>query len=296
MLPEFSYLKATNVPHAVELLHNAGTGVQILAGGTDLIVDLRERRVLPATLIDISEVEELAAIRVEDDAIHIGGCATIASIGRHEAIGREFPALASAISSFADMLTRNKATLGGNVANASPGADLVVPLLALDASVVLAKHHDSRTLRLDQFLRGPRTTAIQPGELLVEVIVPRGAPAGQVYEKLGLKHGGTIAVVSSAVMLDASGDQVGRPRIALGAVAPRPFRSRNAEALLEGAAFGDQLADQAADLAAGSATPITDVRGSAEYRRAMVCVLVRRGIQTAWARARGQGDQATTGR
>lgn len=280
MLPEFNYVKAESVGHALALLGDPGS--VLLAGGTDLIVDMRERRRLPATVIDISEIAGLSAIRVDETEIRIGACVTVGALGDHPAIREELPSLVCAIRGFADFLTRNKATIGGNVANASPGADLVVPLLASESSIVLLKQGADRRLTLDQFLRGPRKTALERGELLAEIVIPRHAPAGQAYEKLGLKHGGAIAVVSCAVLMDAARGSSRRVRVALGAVAPRPFRSAAAEASLEGRPFTAQGADEAARLAAESANPITDVRGSAEYRTAMVRALVRRCLDNAW--------------
>lgn len=283
MLPEFSYVRARDVGHALALLNDRGS--RLLAGGTDLIVDMRERRQLPATLIDISEVADLSAIRIDDSEIRIGACATVGALGDHPAIHDECPSLLSAIHGFADFMTRNKATIGGNVANASPGADLVVPLLALNSSVVLIKQGSQRRLTLDQFLRGPRITALEQGELLAEIVIPRRAPLGQAYEKLGLKHGGAIAVVSCAVLMDAVRGSSTAVRVALGAVAPRPFRSAMAEQALEGRPFSAHAADEASRLAAESARAITDVRGSADYRTAMVQALVRRGLDKAWKAA-----------
>lgn len=287
MLPRFKYLKAENLPHAVELLGQQAGRAKLLAGGTDLIVDMRERRQTPQALIDISMVRELQAVALDDRSVQIGAGVTIAELLAHPAVKAELQALWEACIWFADLLTRNKATIGGNIANASPGADLVVPLLALEASVILVSKGGERTLALHDFLQGPRRTAMKPGELLTEVVVPRRMIPGQRYEKLGLKHGGAIAVVSVATLMAAEDGRCGRVRIALGAVAPKPFRAREAERALEGQFFSPDLAGRAADLAAEASSPITDVRGSAEYRRAMVKVLVRRGLLGAWQQARG---------
>lgn len=285
MLPHVDYVRAEGVAHALALLDRHGAGARLLAGGTDLLVDLRERRSAPALLVDISELDELAAIRAEQGALHIGAGVTVAALREDATVQAEFPALAEAARWFADYLTRNKATLGGNLANASPGADFLVPLLALDAAVTIAAAAGDRTVPLDQFLLGPRQTALGRGELLREVVLPRSAPAGQAYEKLGLKHGGAIAVVSCAVVMDVRAGRGARVRIVLGAAAPRPFRARAAEERLEGQPLSAERAEQAAALAAGAAQPISDVRGSAEYRRAMVQALVRRGIDAAQAAA-----------
>lgn len=293
MLQPFSYVKATSVQHAAELASEPGAS--FLAGGTDLIIDLRERRREPSMLIDISELPELSSVRVETEVVRVGACVSVAAVGADPTVRAEFPALAQATDQFADFLTRNKATVGGNIVNASPGADLTVPLLALDASVVLTADGETRTLALDAFMLGPRETALRPGEIVCEILIPRGAPAGQRYEKLGLRQGGAIAIVSSAVLLDAVEGRCRRVRIALGAVAPRPFCSLAAEQLIEGTELSEQSINRAAELAADSAHPIDDVRATSEYRRAMVAALVARGIRAAWADAQPRQSEPSGG-
>lgn len=287
MLPRFEYFKARGLADALDLLSRHGASARLLAGGTDLLVDMRERRQRPAALIDISELRELREIRTDVDAIRIGAGATVGAVLTEDTIRRECPALSEACRSFADYLTRNKATIGGNLANASPGADLVVPLLALEASVVLAAATGERTVAVGDFVQGPRKTALRAGELVREIVVPRRPLTGQAYEKLGLRQGGAIAVVSSAVLMSASDGACTGVRIALGAVAPRPFRAQEAERAIEGRPFSAEAVGRAAHLAAKAASPITDVRGSAEYRRAMVAALVRRGLAAAWERVAG---------
>ena len=276
LLPRFEYRHATSLLQATTLLAENAVA-QALAGGTDLVVDLRERRRQPALLVDIGDLTELRGIEGDDDgATRIGGGVTVGELLASPLVGTRLPALRAAARDFADFLTRNKATLGGNLANASPGADLVVPLLALDAAVVLAGPSGERTVALDAFLVGPRRTTARSGELIRQVVVPRHG-GRQAWYKLGLKRGGAIAVVSVAtwIVLDPAG-RVTDARIALGAVAPRPFRPREAEAWLIGAALDAVRVGRAADLAAAAARPITDVRGGADYRTAMVRALVAR--------------------
>lgn len=277
LLPRFEYRRATSLLQATTLL-GENPAARALAGGTDLLVDLRERRQAPPLLVDISELAELRGIAVDDGALRVGGGVTVGELLASPLVAERAPALHRAAHDFADYLTRNKATLGGNLANASPGADLVVPLLALDARVALASDGRERTLALDEFLVGPRRTAIRPGELIRAVAVPV-AGGRQSWQKLGLKRGGAIAVVSVAIRLGV--DAAGRcttARIALGAVAPRPFRAAAAEAALVGGPLSPERIAQAAALAASAARPITDVRGGSDYRTAMVRALVARGL------------------
>jgi CO/xanthine dehydrogenase FAD-binding subunit len=277
LLPRFEYRRATALREAAALLavHPAA---RALAGGTDLLVDLRERRQAPALLVDVSELTDLRGIEAADGVLRIGGGVTVGELLASPLVAEWAPALRRASHDFADFLTRNKATLGGNLANASPGADLVVPLLALDARLVLTGAAGERVIALDAFLLGPRRTALGPGELIRAVEVPR--PEGrQLFYKLGLKKGGAIAVVSVAtrVELDGAGRCV-TAAVALGAVAPRPFRAREAEALLAGEVLTAERVGRAAESAAAASRPISDVRGGDDYRRAMVRALVARGL------------------
>jgi CO/xanthine dehydrogenase FAD-binding subunit len=280
LLPRFEYRQATSLAQATTLLAES-EGARVLAGGTDLLVDLRERRQAPSLLVDVSGLADLRGIAAANGGLRLGGASTVGEVLADPLVAARAPALAQAAREFADYLTRNKATLGGNLANASPGADLVVPLLALDAQIVLAGPAGERTLPLDAFLVGPRQTALQAGELVRAVVLP-GTPGRQFFYKLGLKRGGAIAVVSVAtrVALDGQGRCVSAA-IALGAVAPRPFRATDAEAVLTGSSFTPDSIARAAERAAGAARPITDVRGGADYRRAMVRALVARGLTQA---------------
>lgn len=282
LLPRFEYLRATSLLQAATLLAE-NPAAQALAGGTDLLVDLRERRRELGAVVDVTDLPELRGIAVEDGVTRIGGGVTVGELLASPVLATRLPALRDAARDFADFLTRNKATLGGNLANGSPGADLVVPLLALDATVVLAGLSGERAVPLDAFLLGPRRTVLRPGELIRHVVVPRYG-GRQAWYKLGLKRGGAIAVVSVATWLDVdAGGRVVDARIALGAVGPRPFRPREAEAHLIGATLDTERVAGAAERAAAAARPITDVRGGADYRTAMVRVLVTRCLDHAEA-------------
>jgi CO/xanthine dehydrogenase FAD-binding subunit len=282
LLPRFEYRHATSLLQATTLLAE-NPQARPLAGGTDLLVDLRERRQSPGLLVDIGLVPELGRISAADGGLVVGAGVTVGEILASPLVAERTPALAQAAREFADYLTRNRATLGGNLANASPGADLVIPLLALDARVILAGPGGERTLPLDAFLRGPRQTALQAGELVRAVILPV-AGGRQFFYKLGLKHGGAIAVVSVAIRVELdAGGRCGAVAIALGAVAPRPFRASEAEAALRGHRLDPDRIAAAAELAAAAARPISDVRGGEDYRRAMVRALVARGLGQAVA-------------
>jgi carbon-monoxide dehydrogenase medium subunit len=287
LLPPFEYRRASSLLQAATVLAE-NPEARALAGGTDLLVDLRERRRPARLLIDVSALPEIQGLADHDGRLRIGSGTTVGALLASPLVAARAPALQWAARDFADYLTRNKATLGGNVANASPGADLVVPLLALDAEVTLAGPGGERALTLDAFLVGPRRTVLGSGELVRAVTIP-AVRGGQGWYKLGLKRGGAIAVVSVATRVDVDGQGRCRAaRIALGAVAPRPFRATAAEAALLGQPLTPELVARAAELAAAAARPISDVRGQADYRQAMVRALVARALQTA---AAGNGAQ-----
>jgi carbon-monoxide dehydrogenase medium subunit len=265
----------------LEALAPAGKEALPVAGGTNLIVDMRSRRHEPDVLVDISRLAELRGVRQEDGHVVAGAATTLAEILADPLVARHAAPLGSAAAAFASPLVRNRATLGGNLADGSPAADSAPPLLVLDAEVALASCGGTRWLPLDDFFVSVRKTRLQPGELLVAIRWPMPAPsAGGGFAKFGLRRADAISVVSAAVFLDRGGDGICRQaRIALGAVAPRPIRARAAEAALEGRKLDREAIDEAAMLCGEAASPIDDVRGSAAYRRRLATVLVRRLLE-----------------
>ena len=283
MLPGFDLLMPETLPEALDLLAESAREVTPVSGGTNLIVDMRSGRRRPGALMNIAGMKELGGIRREDGHLVIGGGVTIAALLDEPLVTGHAPILKNAASVFGSPLVRNRATVGGNLADASPAADLAPPLLALDAEVELASAEGLRRLPLEEFMVGVRKTLLQPRELLVAVRCPVPPPlsAGAFY-KLGLRKADAISVVSVAVMVEGDGDgRCRQARIALGAVAARPIRAHAAEDLLRGRPIDPATIAEAARLASGSASPIDDIRGSAAYRRRMIGVLVRRLLAAA---------------
>jgi carbon-monoxide dehydrogenase medium subunit len=283
MLPEFDLLMPETLPEALALLAEGARKVTPVSGGTNLIVDLRGGRRRPGTLMNISGMDGLCGIRREDGHLVIGGGVTVAGLLDEPLVTRHASILKNAASVFGSPLVRNRATVGGNLADASPAADLAPPLLALDAEVELASAEGKRRVPLEEFMVGVRETLLEPQELLVAVRCPTPPPhsAGAFY-KLGLRKADAVSVVSAAVMVEGDGDgHCRQARIALGAVAPRPIRARAAEDLLRGRPLDPATIAEAARLATESASPIDDIRGSAAYRRRMIGVLVRRLLAAA---------------
>ena len=311
MLPEFELLMPHTLPEALDLLAQGGPDVVPLAGGTALLVDMRGGylRHLPESageytrepfgkvecLMDVSHLpassESFGKVecRQEDGHVAVGGGVTIAELVDSPLVARYGPVLGQAARSFANPLVRNRATLGGNLAYASPAADTAPPLLVLGAEVELASLAGTRRVALEDFLLGVHQTARRPDELLTAVRWPLPPPqAVGAYRKLALRQATAVSVVSVAVMVELShlpesAEPFGKVecrqvRIALGAVAPRPVRAHAAEEALRGQPLTPEAIAEAARLAVEATCCIDDLRGSATYRRRVTEVLVRRAL------------------
>jgi CO/xanthine dehydrogenase FAD-binding subunit len=278
-LPRFEYRAATTVREAMTLWAEQ-PGSRYIAGGTDLLPQMRAGRKVAPRVVDLKRIPELAHIRQEDDgAIAIGACVPMNEIAAHPAIVERYKLLVDCISEVGAWPLRNRATLAGNICNASPAADTAVALVALDAQVVVAspgKRNGARRIAATDFFAGPGRTVLADGELVTEVVLP-AASAGFVgsYQRLSRRRGMDLATVG--VLVGRSAGSSPAHRIALAAVAPTPLRVREAEELLDKEGLGAAL-KRAAEIAEASCSPITDTRGTSEYRRQMVGVLVGRGL------------------
>lgn len=256
------------------------TGGKVIAGGTDVIPQMRDGRFEANTLIDLSRLPDLDTIKEEGDFIVIGALANYTSIRQSQLLQETVPMLLEVAGLVGGLQTQNRGTIGGNVVNASPAGDTLPPLLALNAEVVLNNSDGERTIPLSDFLQGPGQTAIAPHELLSEIRFQK-PPAGtkSTFLRLGNRRGMVISIVSAATMLLLDGgNKIEEVRIALGAVAPIPIRCPEAEALLQGQVLTEALIEQAAEMTVKAGSPIDDVRGTATYRQHGIKVLVRRGL------------------
>lgn len=278
MLPEFEMLMPQSLPEALALLAHHGPDVAPIAGGTNLIVDMRAERHCPPVVMDISRLRELRGVQRENGHIVMGGGTTLSDCLRHPLIAEHAPPLKQAAAVFANPLTRNRATVGGNLVDASPAADTAPPLLSLGAEVQLTGTTGTRWLPLAEFIVGVRKTQLQSGELLTAIRWPAASPCSAgAFHKLGLRKADAISVVSVAVWVDR--DEARRcttARIALGAVAPKPIRAYEAEAVLRDQPLTPDVIEAAARSAAEATRPISDIRGSAAYRKRVTGVIVRR--------------------
>ncbi len=278
MLPEFDLLMPRTLPEALDMLAEDAPSVAPLAGGTNLIPDMRSGRHRPGVLVNIAGLDELRGIRRENGQVVVGGGVTIAELLDDALIAELAPVLRQGAAVLASPLVRNRATVGGNLADASPAADTAPPLLALGAEVELASKEGTRRVPLEEFFVHVRRTVREPHEVLSSVRWPV-PPPGSVgrFRKLALRRADAISVLSVAVMVEPGGDgRCGQARIALGAVAPTPIRVHPAEDALRGQKLTAGAIAEAARLAAEAARPIDDIRGSAGYRQRVVEVLVRR--------------------
>jgi aerobic carbon-monoxide dehydrogenase medium subunit len=284
----FDYVAAHDSRHAVALLGQYGDGARILAGGTDLLVELKSAPVPPQVVIDISRAADLKAIEVTDEGVRIGALVTHAEIMRSLLIRQFIPAMAAAARSIGATQTRNLGTLGGNLVSCVPSMDSGPVLVALDAVAELLGPAGERRISLRDLFVAPRRTSLRAGELLTAVIIPGpnvGKPAA--FEKFGLRRGQALALVNvgASVWVDYNRAAFVAPAIALGAVAPTVIRAPLAEAYLAGRALSAEAMAEAGRFAAEEAKPISDFRASAGYRRDLIAVLVKRAL----ARACGAG-------
>lgn len=275
-LPQFEYLAAASLDAALAACLES-PGAAYFAGGTDLLPQMRSGRRLPHRLIDIKRVPELAGIRdLDDGGVAIGAAVSLAAIEAHRSVMDRFPLLARCCASVGAPPLRNRATMAGNLCNASPAADTAVALLVLDATVVVVGPAGTRAIPITTFFVAPGRTALARGELVTEVVVPGKATGAQgSYLRLSRRRGMDLATVGVLVARTENGGTP-RHRVALAAVAPTPLRVLEVEALLD--REGGAAAREAAALAQAACSPITDIRGSAEYRREMVGVLTRRAV------------------
>lgn len=274
----------------MDLLRGPASGARPLAGGTDLVVQMKEgatRFTPPSRLVSLHRIPDLKGIEFsEAGGLRIGAGVTMAEIAASDIIRERFSAIAGGASVVGSLQTMNMATLGGNLCNAAPSADTAPALLALEAHAVIAGPDGRRTLPLEEFFLGPGRTALAPGELLTGIQAP--APprnTGSAYGRHTPRKRMDIAVVGVAAALTLAGGRIERARVALGAVAPAPVRARQAEAALEGQPVSDDVFARAAEAAAADAQPISDIRASAAFRRHLVRVMTERMLREAAARA-----------
>lgn len=278
----FQVIVPADPADCVALLRRYDGDAAVLAGGTDLLVALREDRVLSRVLVNIKGLHDLQGItHLPDGGLHIGAGTKVADLLSDERLAAGYPSLVTAAACLGSVQIRNVATIGGNICWSAPSADLAPPFLALDAVVQIRGSEGTREMLLRDFFLGPRRNALGNAEILTSIVVP-GNPAGRrrcaVYNRYSPRRALDLAVASVAVCLHLEGSICREARIAMGAVAPIPMRAGEAERLLRNSEITPETVRAAGNAAAAAASPITDIRGTAEYRRHMIAHLTSKGI------------------
>jgi len=284
MRSEIDVLTPRNLNEALGILHENPNGLRIIAGGSDIIVQLRDGVIKPQRLLNIMSVKELRYVRKKDERIHIGALATYNDITTSPLTRDHAWPLVDAARQIGATQLQNTATIGGNLGNASPAGDSLPPLYALDAVVVTRNRSESRETPIDQFYVGYRKSVLKPDELIAEVHFRALAKTdGGAYRKLGLREANAISIVDIATVLRGRDNNGAfeEARVALGAVAPTITRARACERALTRRQITHESLRNAADLATDEAEPIDDIRGSARYRKDMVASLVYEALEEA---------------
>ncbi len=284
----FDYQRVNSLQEALDAASAARGTAVFMAGGTDLLVRVKNGNVLPERIIDIKGIREMDGCEAGPDEFSMGSLISMRTLETSLSVLQTVPLLAQAAGKLGSIQVRHRATLGGNLCNASPSAESAPALLALDARVTITGKSSARTLDLRDFFLGPGATVLAGDEILTRVSVPLTRNRqGSVYYKLSTRNAMDLAFVSVAVLLELDGkDRISKARIALGAVAPTPIRVPSAEKHLEGRTLTHEVALESARIAERSCRPISDLRASAEYRREMVRELCERGLLTAYGRAK----------
>jgi aerobic carbon-monoxide dehydrogenase medium subunit len=284
------YFEPKSVSEALSVLAKHGAEAKVIAGGTDVMVDIKYKEE-PGGLVNIKKIPGLSGIAENGGSLRIGALATIRDLESSAVLREQLPVLWEASHQFASLQIRNTATIGGNICRASPSGETLTPLLVLEAKAKLAFSDGEKTEPITSFFQGPGKSSVGAKGLLTGIDVPYPAAGSKgVYLKHAVRGAMDIAMVGVAVLItpDAAKNSLQDVRIGLGAVAPTPLRASKTEALLRGKPLTGLLLKQAAAMAASESSPISDQRSSAEYRRWIVEALTRRGLEQTWKAATGK--------
>ena len=291
LLPRFDYHEPGSVAEVCELLSQFKGHGKVLAGGTDLLVNLKKKVYTTANVISVGKLADLKGVDKKNGQVRIGARENVADLAENAVVKQTFAALASGAGWLGSPLVRNLATIAGNVVSARPAADLPPSLIAYGAEAVLQKTGGERTVPVESLFTGPGATILAQDELLTAFLLPAPLPSsGAGYQKLGVREALEISLVNVAafIALDGPNGPIKAARVVLGSVAPTPIRAPSAESALVGEKPSDALFEKAANAASGDSRPIDDFRGSAAYRRAMVGVLTKRALDAALKDARAR--------
>lgn len=293
---DFAHHRPATVGEACDLGRRFGGAARFLAGGTELLVDLKQRRYTIEHVIALDGLTALRELRTDAEGLHIGPLVTLEELSEAAEVRVVFPVLADAMRTMAAVQIRNRATIGGNFCAAVPCADAPPACIVGGAHLRIVGPDGERSLPVEAFFVGPRSTALRPGELLVEIRIPhQPAGSGASYQRFARRKANTLATAGVAASVVLADGRITAARVALSAVAPTPLLAVETGALLVGQPATDELFARAGRLAASEARPIDDFRASAEFRRSLVATLTERALREAVSRARGDGRGPTAG-
>jgi carbon-monoxide dehydrogenase medium subunit len=284
-LPPFEYISPETIEEAAGLLSKFGKQAELLAGGTDLILDMRNKKKAPKYIIDLKSIRGLEYIEFDEDGLRMGSLTTVIAIRKSEAIKNRFPALFEAATEFASWQVQNRATVGGNLCRSSPAGDLITPLLVFDAQVGLIGTGGKRDVALEKFFSGPGRNIMNIDEILTEVKIPRQEENSSSAFRKMVRSAEDIAKINCAVKVVMTDKRCDDVRVALGAVGPVPLRAKKAEAFIRNKEVNSRVVEETARKAVEDISPITDIRSTLEYREVISKILVRDMISLAIARA-----------
>jgi CO/xanthine dehydrogenase FAD-binding subunit len=283
--PPFEYRVADSVEAAVAALAEAGGEAKVLAGGQSLVPMLNFRLLRPAILVDINRIPGLAYVKEDEGAIRVGALTRHHQLETSPVIAAHLPVLTAAMTHVAHLAIRNRGTIGGSLTHADPAAELPMMTLLLDAAIHVTSPKGRRTVAARDFFLGALSVALEPDELVTEVVFPKLPPGtGWAFEEVARRHG-DFALAAIGVVLKVTGGEIAEARIAIAGSDERAVRAGKAEALLRGRALESKLLDAAGEAACACVTPNTDLHASADYRRHLVGVLTAKALTAAWERA-----------
>lgn len=279
-MKRFDYYQPQTLKEAFSLMEKLKGRAIYIAGGTDILVRIKQKASQPDALVSLRGISTLNNIS-RNGGLSLGSMTPFRDLERDPVIIRDYPALAQAVSLLANPQVRNVATVGGNLCNSAPSADSAPPLMVMDATLKLQGPGGEREVPIDDFFTGPGENCMEPVEALTEIQIPERADhTGMAFLKVG-RVAQDIAIVNAAAWVVMDKKKCGQCRLAVGAVAPTPLRLRNVEKVMEGEEVGPELLDRISKMVEQDVSPITDVRSTEEYRKIMSGVLIKRAIQQA---------------
>ncbi len=285
-----TYFSPKSVEEAISLLSQYGDKASVISGGTDLVVQMKRNVLIPDCLINISGLPDLDYVRYDQtNGLRVGALTTIGQVANSPLLQGKFSVLAQGAGSLGTPAIKNQGTIGGNLCNAAPSADIAPPLIVLAALAKFGGPEGERIVPVEDFFTGPGLTIMKYNQLLLEIQIPNPQPySGGAYLKQTRGRGADLAVVGVAAFVVMDRETIRDVRIALGAVAPTPIRVKKAEVILKGMKLNDKLLDEVSQAASYESKPIDDVRGSADYRKRLVAVLTKRAVLQAVQQAQSE--------